>query len=765
MEVFLAITSIVALPLSILGGVFVMRTSAQRKYDREGRKVYRLQFPADVPVDRATAELRALPASIKASKRYGAVVPTMVFETINRGGIFDFRVRVPAATAEYVVGQLGAAIPGISVEPVYGQDLSLGVMNGGVEVGMNHPDHAIEISGKPADVAISLLNSFSPVGEEVVVMQWVIAASGAVKLPASDDARVRSTVFSASKALLGKTEASRDELSSRRSKVEHEPNFLASLRIAARSESPERSLSLAHNVVMWVKASDGPRVRFLHREIKRDLTQMVNEAWTPVRPQLQLSVSEYVPRMGWPLGSDYVEGVARSAFRHIMPSPEVLAEGIVLGVSTMPGSERPIAMPSDGFRTHLYIGGKTEVGKTTLGVNLLRQLIAQGLGVIIIERDGDLIHRTLDQLQAHDLDRVINIDVSNESAFVGINPFDFERPSMIATKLADLFASIYEIKSVNVRKLLYHGIPALAETGDATLLDFIPLIDPKTPAEKLWSKKRLEKLKTKELVDFFTDWQSQDEGKRRKDMEPVLNRFWELTLDPQISRMLNNTHSTVDLGKALEENRIICVNLKGVDTNLAELVGSLLVSWIWDLSARHVPERADNVMFLDEAHLFSHLEGTITDMLATARKRRLGLLMATQYVTRMPKAVEEGISTNARTKLIFESGKNEAHVHAGDFASREVDKEMLMNLPKYTAVAKVKLPSGGVSQPLTLRTLDEPRPVGYGHHAIAMSNAKYTRTAEQIAADQRERRHVPTNKKGSAPLMEEPLTRPFDADD
>ncbi|GAA1053966.1 hypothetical protein GCM10009570_25550 [Dietzia natronolimnaea] len=724
-----------------------------------------MAFPADVPVDRATAELRAIPASIKSGKRHGTVVPTMVFETLSIGGSFEFRVRVPATNAEYIVSQLRAAIPGIAVEPVQRQDLDLGEFDGGLEVGMNHPDYALEMTGKPADVAVSLLNAFNPVGDEVVVMQWVIAASGAVKLPASDDARVKSTAFSPWKALTGGTQATRDELSSRRAKVEHEPNFLASLRIAARSESRERSLALAHNVVMSIKASDGPRVRFQYREMKRDLSQMVNEAWTPVRPQLQLAVSELVPRVGWPLGSDYVEGVARNAFRHIMPSPEVPTDGVVLGVSTMPGSERRIAMQPDGFPTHVFIGGTTGVGKTSLVVNMVRQLVALGVGIVMIERDGDMIFRSLNHFQAHDLEKVKYIDLTDEHNFVGINPFDFERPSMIATKLADLFESIYDIRSVNLRKLLYHGIPALAETGEATLLDFIPLIDPKTPAEKAWSKARLKRLKTKELVDFFADWERQDEGKRRKDMEPVLNRFWELTLDPQVSRLLNSTHSTIDLGEALEKNQIICVNLKGIDSNLAELVGSLLVSWIWDLSAKHVPEQANNVIILDEAHLFSHLEGTITDMLATARKRRLGVVMATQYVTRMPKSVQEGISTNSRTKLIFESGKNEAHVHSGDFASREVDKEMLMNLPKYAAVGKVALPGGGVSQPFTFRTLDEPRSVGYGHHAIAMSNAKYARTAEQIAADQRARRHVPTNKRPGPPSGDEPLTRPFDEED
>lgn len=100
----------------------------------------------------------------------------------------------------------------------------------------------------------------------------------------------------------------------------------------------------------------------------------------------------------------------------------------------------------------------------------------------------------------------------------------------IASKLADLFERIYEIKGVNLRKLLFHGIPALAETGEATLLDFIPLVDPKTPADIVWSRDRIKKLKTKELVQFFDEWTSKGDVSRKKDMEPVLNRFWELTL-------------------------------------------------------------------------------------------------------------------------------------------------------------------------------------------------------------------------------------------
>ena len=733
-----------------------MRSHHQRGFDRTGRLVYMIKFPADVPVDRAIAEIRTLPASIRLSKS-GLVAPTMVFESISRGGTFEFRIRVPSDKAEYIVAQLRAAIPGITVEPVLEGDQALGEFNAGFEVGMNLPDHQVEMGGRPADVAVSLLNSFNPVGDEVVVMQWVIAGSQKVKLPATDDSRVRSTDFSFFKALAGHTEASRDELTSRRAKVDTEPNFIAGLRIAADSRHHDRSAALCHNLIMAMKASDGPKVKFVYREIKRDLTDSVNEAWTPLQPRLQLAVSELVPRLGWPLGSDYIEGVSRAAFRHLPPANDIATDGIVIGVSTMPGSERRIALPLDGLRTHAYLGGATEVGKTTLGTNILRQHIERGGGAVIIERDGDLIHRTLNQVRHEDLDRVINIDFTDAANFVGVNPFNFENPMQIATKLAELFERIYKINGVNLRKILFHGIPALAETGDATLLDLIPLVDPKSPADARWSRDRIAQLKTRELKEFFKDWGAKSADRRSKDMEPVLNRFWELTLDPQISRMLNHTQSTIDLGAAIRDNKIVCVNLKGVDSRLAEVVGSLMVSWIWDLSAKNIPADHDNLLFLDEAHLFSHLEGTIVEMLATARKRKLGVVMATQYIGQLSVGIQRAISTNARTKIIMQSGPDSAKVHRDEFAAREVTAEMFQNLEKYTAIAKIKLPQGGVSAPLTMRTLAEPPSKGNAHRAIAQSNGKYARTVAHIEADQRARRQVETKGRQTVDIGDEPV--------
>ena len=757
------VLSLITAPLLVLG-VLRVRTNKQREYDLTGRLIYRIKFPADVPVDRAVAEIRTLPASIKANKG-SLTVPTMVFETICRSGTFEFRIRVPKERAEYVVAQLRSAIPGIAVEPVLDDDQSLGEFSAGYEIAMNLPDHAVEMGGRPADVAVSLLNSFNPVGDETLVLQWVIAGTPKVKLPDNEDARVQSTDFKVFKALIGKTEATKDEKSSRRAKVESEPNFIAGLRIAARSQHHDRSLALAHSIVMSLKASDGPRVKFLFREIKSDLTQMVNEGWTPTNPKLQLAVSELVPRLGWPLGSDYIEGVARATFSHMPPDDSVPREGILLGVSTQPGAERPVAMAPDQFRYHGYIGGKPGRGKTTLAVTMLSQLFARGSGGVLLEQDGDLVDRLLNQLDYQTLDRVVLLDFSDPDNHVGINPFDFEEPMMIASKLTELFRRIYNADSgVMLKKQLFHGISALHETGDATLLDLIPLLAPRTPSEALWSKERIKQIKSPELKQYFDQWEKKSDKDRDKAMEPVMNRFWELTLEPQIANTLNHTKSTIDLGAILRDNKILLVNLKGVDNNLAQVIGSLLVSWVWDASLKNVPAEHDNIMFLDEAHGFSHFEKTIGDIYAMGRRRKLGLFLATQGINQLPREVQNAVQINAGTRLIFESGPDEASIYQRSFAHPQVTQQAIVGLEKFMMVAKIMTDQGS-SQPMTLRTLDEPTPKGFGQPAIQLSNAKYARSTADIQADQKARRHVDTKRRPGAPTGDEPIIPSFDEED
>lgn len=127
--------------------------------------------------------------------------------------------------------------------------------------------------------------------------------------------------------------------------------------------------------------------------------------------------------------------------------------------------------------------------------------------------------------------------------------------------------------------------------------------------------------------------------------------------------------------------------------------------------------------------------------LATARKRNLGLVMATQYIERLKPAIQDAVMANARTKIIFNSSAKSAHVHWQDFASMHVKHQDFMNLKAFEALARVNTETG-VSDPITLKTYDAPDGYERGAEILAMSSRRYGRDKKQIDADDASRRIV-----------------------
>ena len=177
---------------------------------------------------------------------------------------------------------------------------------------------------------------------------------------------------------------------------------------------------------------------------------------------------------------------------------------------------------------------------------------------------------------------------------------------------------------------------------------------------------------------------------------------------------------------------------------------------MWDASLKNVPEKHDNIMFLDEAHGFSHFEKTISDIYSMGRRRKLGLFLATQGINQLPRDVQTAVQINAGTRFIFESGPDEAYIYQKSFAHPLVTKESFVGLEKYMMLAKI-MTDAGTSDPITLRTVDEPKPKGYGNQAVQLSNHRYARTTAQIVADQKVRRHVDSKGRSSAPVGDGPI--------
>ncbi|MBM4646546.1 type IV secretion system DNA-binding domain-containing protein [Rhodococcus hoagii] len=731
----------------------------QREFDAN-RRTYEITFPVDVSPEQVLSFIYSLGGTN--GRGFKLAVPTSVFEVVSQNGVISHRLRVPNADSRYVIGQLVSSVPGLDYRPVEDDDPAWD-FDFGVDLSMSAPDRMLQIADG-SDLSSRILSAMQGTEEgESIVVQWVISPTTRNKLPT---ASAKSTKFNWVDSMLGLNTASPDEVATRRAKL-NEPNFLIAGRVAAKSKKPRMSEARVADVVRSLRAESGPHTSFQASRVDpAKLGHFIRTAATPSQMRLQFTASELMPAIGWPLGKGYFPGLVRRYTRHF-PAPETVPrEGIVLGRSTMPGSERPIAMSYKGSTMHTALFGSNGTGKTTVAVSMADQAMQNGNGLLVIEADGDLIARTLDHVPAKRADDVIVLDFADDTNFVGLNLLDLESPEHAASRLVTIFEAIYESQSINTRVLLGHALRALGGMPGATIVDLPVYLMPQKRNDVVWAKSVDDSITDPEVKAFMAQWRSDLKGRsqsaRLKDFEPLHKRLYELLLPMQSRYTLNQPTSAFNPRDVLENNKIVLVNLKGVPETVASVIGSLLVGLFWD-AARQIKPDKPNYLMVDECHLFTKQEGLVIDALATARKRNLGLVLATQYPERLSRELRNAIGTNARTQLSFACGPNAARELSGQFGDRDVTKELLQNLEQFHAVGRV-MTDDGQSPVISLKTLPERDGYGMAGYITDSSNRRYARTTEEIERLISEaHRTTESEKRKETPFGDEEIV-PFNSD-
>lgn len=229
----------------------------------------------------------------------------------------------------------------------------------------------------------------------------------------------------------------------------------------------------------------------------------------------------------------------------------------------------------------------------------------------------------------------------------------------------------------------------------------------------------------------------------------VENRIWQLIGRIEPRYLFGQGMSSFQAEDIIRENKILLVNLSGVPKESAEIVGTLLFNALWGASQRTMPEK-ENYVYLDEFQMFAGLPAGFDDVLALARSRKLGMVVATQYVERLSPQLVQAIKANARTKIIFQTNSDGARIWENEFGSRAVDKSDIINLKAYQTIARINT-DAGVSSPVTMRTLPPVPKAGTGHRAAALSAQKHGRSVSEIERQEVERRKSPNKKRHTPP--------------
>ena len=691
---------------------------------------FTLAFPMQLEDKRVVAWLRAISGSMGGSASWRTTPPALGFELRSDKSGLSYRIRVPKSSADFVVAELRTLIPGMHVTPANSQHTA--PWTRAVEVGIKGSHLPLRVFSV-ADVATSLLASVQGLGRsEALLIQWVMAPAAPRRAPTS-----RATGHERSG-----DRQEREELQEQRKKLA-EPNYHAVLRVAAQASSADKAEHLISRVRAAMLSTSSPGTRFTRRLVtSKGIARRIECALPACFYPIQLSATEAAALIAWPVGEPSVAGLPQTRSRHLPPTEAVARNGLIVAASNMPGARRNLAISIESSNKHLHVVGPTGTGKTVLLRNLAAQAMAHGSGVVVLESKGDLFRAALDVVPANRVDDVIVLDVTNSQFPVGFNILRDGSQRSVVDELVALFERLYrENRNVWTREMLFHGLDTLVRTPGCTFVDLPLLLAPMTPDEEAWRAEVVGAVSDRELKTFWRRYLGHPQATQLRMAQPVLDRVWQLNARPEIRNVIGQSKSSFTMREVVQQQKILLINLSGLGQATAGLAGTLFINALW--GAVQAPgEHRQTHLLLDEFQDFLNLPVDPADMFAKARSFRLGIVAAHQNLGQLPADLQEAVLANAHSKVVFQTGADDARAFAREFG-RRVDDQDFMNLGQYEVLAKLA-GTEGMSQPVSGISRPPYKSTGVAEQVQALSRKKYGRRVEDVHAEI-EARHRPKN--------------------
>jgi type IV secretory pathway TraG/TraD family ATPase VirD4 len=352
-------------------------------------------------------------------------------------------------------------------------------------------------------------------------------------------------------------------------------------------------------------------------------------------------------------------------------------------------------------RHHVYIIGKTGAGKSTLLKNMAVQDIKNGRGVAVIDPHGDLAEDLLNFIPKNRLNDVIYFNPADTRHPAGINILEaknHEEKQMVASSLVSVFRHLWRDSwGPRTEYLLYNAVLALMDTPGQTLLGVHRIL-----IDKAFRERIIRKVEDPMVRDFWTEvFSKYGEHFASEVISPIQNKIGQLLTSSYIRNIVGQPQSTIDLKFAIDHGQIIIANLsKGkIGEDRANLLGSVLITKLYlaALERQKIPEEArkDFYLYADEFQNFT--TDVFPSILSEARKYRLNLTLAHQYLDQVPENIRQSVFGNVGTWIVFRVGSSDAGLLEKEFAPY-YDLESLRTQKNYEFIYKT-IRDGSVGEP------------------------------------------------------------------
>ena len=641
----------------------------------------------------------------------------VVFEARAEAGVIRHLLGGHRVTVSSVGSALRRLLPGVSVTDLDGVRVPV-ERAGRVRIRQRHLGLSLDTSGAALRALYSALSQATGKGD-VLVLQVILGASVPPQSMPAFTPDPNLTIFDLVTA--GTRPAQPEVRADLRDKHPQYP-FRPTIRLGVTPPSPLPRPPRVPAVLAALRQLQTGSTRIT---LVSDRADLIDNAVIPAKKPLRLTAAEALCLVGWPTGDGPLAGMP-PIYPRLLAPPTGVTPSVerVFARTTAPGPSLPVGIAMTDAVRHTHIMGPNGVGKSTVMMNLIAADIAAGRSVVVIDAKRDLAMDTLTVIPDHRAGDVVVLDpISPEP--VGLNPFAGagDDAPLVADRLLAVFRSLFPSAfGPRTSDAVHASLLTLAGMTGSTLADLPRLLmnDP-------FRRRHTARLSDSSLVEFWAQYDALTPGAKANMVGPVLTRLRQFLLRPSIRAVLDQPTPRFDLRDLFDKPRILIVPLNRglLGPVAAELVGSLLVSQLWQLTLARagVPkeQRRPVSIYLDEAQMFVKQESDLGEALEQSRSMNVAWHLAHQHRAQLPASLLAGIAANARNKIQFQADPADA---AAVTKYSSLTPEDVMKLPPYHVY--VDLLAGGVQSGwFSAVTLPPPAAISDPDCILAESHARY----------------------------------------
>lgn len=635
-------------------------------------------------------------------------------EIVVRAGFLYFFVACERAFVDLVRGQFFAQYPNLEIQEVADYIPSLSTSTTAATLKLERPDaYPIKVYKVLDSDFLSILSGMATSinANEMAAIQLVIQPIDKDKM----SYKLRQLPKNYWLSSMRKNSNLREVLEEAESGKLEKPLFSTSLRVIADASS--KSHGLASSITSLFKILENPNLNSFKlwritqsQTVISDIRQRIPAKKTFTLASDELATIFHLPSVKTDISQ---VAVTKSKTSEAPINLPVKPEVIPFAVTNFRGNPTEFGIKREDRRKHLYVIGKTGVGKSKLIELLALADIRENKGCVIMDPHGDLSEEMLRYIPRERLYDVIYFNPADIDFPMAFNPLEgvgsFEFKQTVVAGFIAIFKKLFSFTwNPRLEHVLRYTTLALLDVPGATVLGITKMLSDIGYRQEVIAQIQ-DPLVKKFWTTEFSSWNEQFSGEA---ITPIINKIGQFVANPIIRNIVGQTKSSIKLDEIINGEKILIANFaigKLGEENSA-LLGAMFITKLWQaaVSRAILPEedRKDTFLYIDEFQNFA--TAAFDNILSEARKYRLNLTVAHQFMQQLPQEVRSTIFGNVGSIISFRVGGEDAAILEKEFTPTFGPQDF-MNLDMRNFFVKMTI-DGQTAPPFSGRTLDFPKP-------------------------------------------------------